>query len=78
MKSSTFWDITSFSPLNVCLLPAFTLVSSLVYSLILKIEATCSSETSVDFQRTAPQFCNTIFYLHIRISLKYLFHFELP
>jgi hypothetical protein len=30
----------------------FTLVSSLAYSLTLKMEATCFSETSVDFQRT--------------------------
>jgi hypothetical protein len=31
---------------------AFTLVSCLVYHSVLKMEATCSSETSVDFQRT--------------------------
>jgi hypothetical protein len=31
--------------------PAFTLVSFTAYSSILKIEAICSSETSVDFQR---------------------------
>jgi hypothetical protein len=30
----------------------FMLVSCLAYSLILKMEATCSSETSVDFQWT--------------------------
>jgi hypothetical protein len=30
----------------------FMLVSSLAYSSALKMEATCSSETSVDFQRT--------------------------
>jgi hypothetical protein len=35
------------------LLPhSFTLVSYLAYSSTLKMEATCSSETSVDFQRT--------------------------
>jgi hypothetical protein len=32
--------------------PAFTLVSCLTYSSTLKMEATCSSETSVDYQWT--------------------------
>jgi hypothetical protein len=32
--------------------PAFTLVSGSAYSSTLKMEAICSSETSVDFQRT--------------------------
>jgi hypothetical protein len=36
----------------VCLPPAFTVVSCFAYSSTLKIEATCSSEISVDFQRT--------------------------
>jgi hypothetical protein len=64
MKSSNFCDITQYSPLIVnrrfggtcrlkesCLPPAFKLVSCLAYSSTLKTE-TCSSETSVDFQRT--------------------------
>jgi hypothetical protein len=40
------------------LLPAtcFTLVSCLVYSLTLKMEATCSSEASVGFQRTTRRY----------------------
>jgi hypothetical protein len=42
MKSTIFWDITP---------PAFTLVSCSVYS-TLTMEARCSSETLVDFQRT--------------------------
>jgi hypothetical protein len=49
MKSSIFWDImpSSKSP------SAFKLVSCLVYSSALRMEATCSSsETSVDFRRT--------------------------
>jgi hypothetical protein len=58
--SSVFWDITPCSTLKVnrylegtCRLPpAFTLISCLDFSLILKMEATCSSETSADFQRT--------------------------
>jgi hypothetical protein len=56
MESSIFWDITPCSPLKVrarlCLPPAFTPVSCLAYSSTLKMEAKCSSETSVDFQRT--------------------------
>jgi hypothetical protein len=37
---------------SICrvVLASFTLVSWLAYSSILKLEATCSSETSVDFQ----------------------------
>jgi hypothetical protein len=35
-----------------CLLPAFALISILAYSSTLKMEATCSSEMSVDFQLT--------------------------
>jgi hypothetical protein len=34
----------------------FTLVSYLAYSSILKMEATCSSETSVDFQQTTGRY----------------------
>jgi hypothetical protein len=61
MKSSIFWDITPCSPLKVnrrfggtelCLPPTFTLVSCSVYSSTLMMEAMCSSETSVDIQRT--------------------------
>jgi hypothetical protein len=37
---------------NVCVGTSFTLVSCLVYSSILKMVATCSSDTSVDIQRT--------------------------
>jgi hypothetical protein len=37
---------------RLCLSPGFTLVSCSPYSSNLKMEATCSSETSVDFQRT--------------------------
>jgi hypothetical protein len=36
--------------------PAFTPVSCLAYSSTLKIEATCSSEASVDFQRTTRRY----------------------
>jgi hypothetical protein len=38
-------------PAELCLPTAFTVVSCSVYSSTLKMEATCSSETSVDFQR---------------------------
>jgi hypothetical protein len=37
---------------ELCLPPAFRLVSCSAYSSTLKIEVICSSETSVDFQRT--------------------------
>jgi hypothetical protein len=36
----------------LCLPSAFMLISRLTYSSTLKMKATCSSETSVDFQRT--------------------------
>jgi hypothetical protein len=46
---------------NRSLLPAFTLVSCSAYFSTLKMEAVCSSETSVDFQRTTwryiPEYC---------------------
>jgi hypothetical protein len=37
----------------LCLSHAFTLVSCPAYSYILKMEAICSSETSVDFKKSA-------------------------
>jgi hypothetical protein len=40
----------------LCLPPAFTLVSCLAYPSNLKMEATCSSQTSVDFQRTTRRY----------------------
>jgi hypothetical protein len=46
MKSYIFWYIM------LCLQPTVTLISCLAYSSILQMEATCSSETSVDVQRT--------------------------
>jgi hypothetical protein len=50
-ESYIFWDITLCSPLKVNrrLPPDFTQISFLVYFSTLKMEATCSSETSVDF-----------------------------
>jgi hypothetical protein len=50
MKRSIIWDITR------SLSPAFTLVYCLVYSSTLKMEATCSSETSADFQRSTRRY----------------------
>jgi hypothetical protein len=49
IKSSVFWDITSCSAL---LVTSFILVSYPAYSSAMKMEATCSSEMSVDFQQT--------------------------
>jgi hypothetical protein len=45
-KILIFWVI------RLCIPPAFTLVSCLVYSSTLKTEAIYSSEMYVDFQRT--------------------------
>jgi hypothetical protein len=45
LKSFVFWDLTPCSLLRVCLTYALTLVSSSAYSSILKMEATCSSDT---------------------------------
>jgi hypothetical protein len=55
IKSTIFWDITPCSPLKVNR-RAFTLVSCSAYSSILTMEAICSSETSVDFQRTTRRY----------------------
>jgi hypothetical protein len=67
VKTSIFWDITPCSPFTVnrrfkehvgsiCLPPAFTLVSCRAYCSNLKMEATCSSKTPVDFQRTTRRY----------------------
>jgi hypothetical protein len=70
MESSIFWDIYElYSPSEVsrrfggtCHLQQgqratyFMLVSYLAYSSTLKMEETCSSETSVDFQRATRQY----------------------
>jgi hypothetical protein len=54
MKSTIFWDTT---PCSRALLPtAFRLVFCSAYSSALKMEAICSSETSVDFQRTTRRY----------------------
>jgi hypothetical protein len=50
MESSIFRDIMQSLP------NAFSQVSCSAYSLALKMEATCSSETSVDFQRTTRRY----------------------
>jgi hypothetical protein len=68
MKISTFWDIKLRGPLTVdrvseehaasifrveaVLAACFMLLSCLAYSSTPKTETTCSSETSVHFQRT--------------------------
>jgi hypothetical protein len=56
MMSTIFWDITPCSSSNVCMPPAFTLVSCSAYSSALKMEAIYSSETSVDIQRTTRRY----------------------
>jgi hypothetical protein len=54
MKSTIFRDITPCSPL--CLPPAFKLISCSARFLTLKMEVRCSSETSVDPQRTTRRY----------------------
>jgi hypothetical protein len=65
MKSLIFWDITPCSLLKVNrrfggsrakLGNFFALVSCFVYSSTFKMEAICSSETSVDFKRTTRRY----------------------
>jgi hypothetical protein len=56
---------------QLCLPPAFKLVSCLAHSSILKREATCSSETSVAFQRTTRRY---IPHDRTRLLLYYLFY----
>jgi hypothetical protein len=65
-KNSISWDITPRSPLKVdrhfggrcllCLLPA----SCLAYSSNLKMDVTCSPETSVNFQRSTRRYIQNI------------------
>jgi hypothetical protein len=52
MKSTVFWDIIR----NQLFPPVFNLVSCLAYSLMLKMEAIYSSETSVNFQWTTRRY----------------------
>jgi hypothetical protein len=49
--------------------PAFTLVSRSPYSLILKMEATCSSVTLIDVQRAARLYIPEDRTLHFRSSI---------
>jgi hypothetical protein len=64
MKSTIFWDITPCSPLSVsrrfggtlCFPAVFTRVSCPAYFSNLKMGAICSSETSVDIQRTTRRY----------------------
>jgi hypothetical protein len=71
MERTIFWDITPCSLLKVnrcfggpyrlylqgrSLPPAFILVSCSTYTSTLKIEAICSNETSVEFQRTTRRY----------------------
>jgi hypothetical protein len=66
MKSSVFWDVTPCSPFIVIRRFRET-VFLLAYSSSLKMEATCSSETSVDYQRTIQSYIpedRTLFFLY--------------
>jgi hypothetical protein len=71
-ESTIFRGVTQCNPLNVnrrfggtyrlhlqgklCLSPDFTLVSCSAYSSTLKMEAICTSETSVDIQQTTGRY----------------------
>jgi hypothetical protein len=61
-------------PEKLCLPPAFTLVSCLVYSSTLKMEATYSSKTSVDFQRTTRRYIPEDRTLGIETEVSILWH----
>jgi hypothetical protein len=54
IKNSIFWDLIPYGLLKInqqaVLADCITLVSCLAYSSTMKIEATCPSETLVDFQ----------------------------
>jgi hypothetical protein len=63
MTNSFFWDITLCSPLKVsqrfgrmCRLHLQGLAYCLAYPSTMNIEATCSSETSDDFNRTTRRY----------------------
>jgi hypothetical protein len=61
MKNSGFWVIMPCNPKSRWLAelgsqPAFMLISLVACSSILKMEATCSSETSIDFQQTTRRY----------------------
>jgi hypothetical protein len=55
MKSIIFWDMTPCSLLS-CFSPACLLVLSEIISSTLKMEAICSSETSVGTQQTTRRY----------------------
>jgi hypothetical protein len=65
MKNPIFWNVTPCSPLKairrfggICssIATCFMLVSGLPYSSTLKMEATYSSETTVDFEQTTRRY----------------------
>jgi hypothetical protein len=80
MKSSIFCNITPCNPLLVdwrfggtsadLLATCFMLVSFLAYSSTVNMEATCSSETSVEFQRTTRRYIPEDRDLHVSIRWK--------
>jgi hypothetical protein len=80
-KSSIFWDITPWSPLKVTDVSeehntCFTLVCSLAYSSTLKMEATCSSKTSVGYQclhGVIPQKTKPLFHLFVPYEINICF-----
>jgi hypothetical protein len=81
MNNSVFWDITpcTFGESRhfegALLAACFLLVTSLAYSSTLKIEATCSSEASVDFHRTTQCYNPEDTHLFICIIFKLLVQF---
>jgi hypothetical protein len=67
---------------NLCFRPTFTLVSCLVYSFTMKMEAICSSETSFDFLGNARGYISEdrtlfpqIWYGRLSLICMYLFLF---
>jgi hypothetical protein len=64
MKITLFLDLTPCSPFKVNRRgwwpPTLTLISCSAYSLNLKMEVTCSFETSLDFQRITWRYISDI------------------
>jgi hypothetical protein len=64
LGSNAVWSVESRAQLATCSM----LISCLAYSSILKMAATCSSETSVDFQRTTVLYPKRYNSIKVRLS----------
>jgi hypothetical protein len=77
MKTSIFWSITLCTLFATCI----ALVSCFAHSSAVKMEAICSSETSVDFQRTTQRYIQSNRFPvrdQTRVSIEYKSETSLP